>query len=498
MISFAFPRTTAIALTWTADRQCQGVRVRRAGERFAVERIWSASFGEGQSLGDTLAEGVRALAADEACSVIVGPATPCCCCTDLTMPRLPPDELRKALAFELGRQSPLPAEKLVWGYRLLPETRRRQGKALVRLYGLREAEWQKLLDELGSMEFGVDAILPPEVALDPLLSEKPLFLPSGNGHGFLFAPAAKGGREIVLVPAPPTGVLGDPAVAPILLNVALGGELDSREPVAQQAFLPALLLALYGLGSALHHDRTTGLPVPGELRVRRNRAGRFVAMLLAVYLLAILAAATVQRYQAGSRQFQALRAETQRLRAQISDFRGRGETDDFLQNLETEFKDAKFEKPPLALCLLEVTQRVGVDTWVQNFSWNDGKIDLELTTTNENLDVIPKLEASPFLSEVVSAGKIRGPNDIWTVRLQMVAAYEAVTTPEPEPEKPPVLLPSLPPPPPPGPSSVPPTVPEPATVPAVESVPLMPPPPPPPPPLPTPPSAAPEPTEGKP
>ena len=280
MLSSLFDRTTCIAITWTDDRRCRGLRLRR-GVGLHVEEVWEGVPADGQPLSACLASGIRALHWNESCGIIAGPATGCGF-IDLQMPPLPAEELREALHIEMTRQLAVNPEKLAWGYRRLPGTEK-----LIRLVYWHETAWQQALSELGGMGTGVDQILPPVAALDPLLAGQPVALPNPpSREGLLLQPNAMGGRDMT-VTHPTTGDIIGAAPAPLAIpGVNLPETLTSLGVERQQEFTGALLLAAYALTPHSARDRKTLFPVPGNLRVPRHRAGRMTALVLAVAPLA--------------------------------------------------------------------------------------------------------------------------------------------------------------------------------------------------------------------
>lgn len=451
MIGSLFTRTCCLALTWDADRRCRGLRLRRAGDTYTVEKNWQAQAAEGQTLGACLSEGIRALGADETCSIAVGPTACVTGLTDLQMPRLAPLDLRKALAFELKRQVPVVSDHLVWGYRVLPGGNGPQ-KHPVRIAYFRGSDWGKLLDELGGIVPGIDHLLPPAAAVDPVLAERALFVAGLQGTGFLLAPTANGAREITPTAAPPDGAFGAGPTPLAMDKVTLGPDLSAAPAERQSEFAGALLLGLYALGRTAATDAATWLPIPRELRIRRNRAGRLAAVVLAAYFLLGLGTYIGLRTYEAHRYYQALRVQAAGLSRQIAALRTGKNDHEFLGKLQAEFKDATFGRPGFAACLLEITQLIGTDAWVQGLSWNDSKLEIELSTTNEKLDILPRLEASPLLAEVVP---LRVTTDATTNtstrRLQMTASFDPTQlgmAPPPAPVSP------LPPPPPPMPPSL--------------------------------------------
>ena len=418
MISSLFDRTTCVAVTWTDDRQCRGVRMRR-GSGLHVEDTWEDVSADGQPLSACLAAGIRTLQGnDNGSSIIVGPATGCGF-IDLQMPPLPIEEMRNALRIEMIRQLPINPEKLAWGYRRLSGT-----ENLVRLVYWRETDWQAALAELDGMGTGVDQILPPVAALDPLLAGQPVALPNPpSREGILLQPNANGGRDMAVATPEISGIVGaDPAPLAIP-NFHLPEKLLRMTVSRQQEFLGALLLAGYTLTPHSSQDRKTLFPIPGSLRVPRHRAGRMTALVLAIYLLGALTWTVSQRLIHNGQRLAVLRQETETIKKNMKQLTLDMEGGKLLDSLDKELADAIFlVRPPLTACLSDLSSRVPVEAWVRSLTWTDGKISLELTSSQKEIEIADLLKDSLFLTNIVQERKTVDASGTLSLRLSMIAA----------------------------------------------------------------------------
>lgn len=495
-----FARTCSIALAWSPDGDCRGVSMRRQGETSHVVACWQQKAAGADGVATCLAAGFRALQGDETYTIVAGPAGLNVAFADLQVPRLNDPDTRRALEFELPRHSPLTSDKLSWGYRALAAAP--GNKQSVRLVFMKEGAWRRLVDDAGALERGVDAILPVVAALDPVLSGQPVFIPVSPGvGGFLLTPKAHGERDVFALDQAPPGVFGAPPQPLALPGLELG-PLATLPAEQQQAFAAAVILGLYGLGRQPVADRRTWLPVPAEMRVQRNRVGRLVALFLCLYLVTVAAVSGGFWLRRNAAELDRLHRDIATAKASRNALDPKDKTDELIATLDKEFKDLNLSRPPLTACLLDLSRDVDSDAWVTSFIWNNGKMEVEFSSGNENLDLVRKLEASPVLADVVPLRKNWDANNsVLSLRLQLMAARDttapaaAVDTPVdalPEPADAP------PPPAPPAPVPTPPAVPAPpaATVPVQPQAPApvatppdtetpdTPPPPPPPPPPP--------------
>jgi len=416
-----FSRISCIALTWNTAGECRGVLVRGRGERLAVLARWQARADASISLAECLAEGLDRLGTGESALVVAGAADAACGIAEASVPALKAAELRGALGFELARACPVPPDRIVWGYRLLPAEK---GKRIpARLFFLRQTVWEHWLESVGDLK--LDALVPPQAVLDPILAERDLVLPTGNGERFLFARTAKGGRA--LRPADDaTDAFGN-GPEPLAWNRLAPGPLAELPPEQQAAYAPAVVLAAYGTSRCLADDRGTGFPVPFNLQPRRNQLNRFLAAAL-VFLLVLLATTAVWReYAARHACLADLRAELARMNREIDSRTAQGAvyTEEAVSALAKELKEAgaDIDRPSLAAVLLELTETVGPNSWSHKFDWVDGAVTIDIEETEEDLDLVRNLEVSPVIGDVLEENKTRSPGRV-SRQLKMNARWD--------------------------------------------------------------------------
>ena len=102
-----YNRKTSVGLAWTRKGSCFGVRLRRFGSGVRIEHLWSAAAEGDVPLAAVLAAGAVETGAEDAAAIIAGPAEPTALAADLDMPPLSPDDLRRALEFELASRVPV-------------------------------------------------------------------------------------------------------------------------------------------------------------------------------------------------------------------------------------------------------------------------------------------------------------------------------------------------------------------------------------------------------
>ena len=385
-----------------------------------------------ESLSTRLAEGIRCLAAREETVIIAGGAGTCGGMADIEMPKLAAENLGNAISFQVGKHAPVSTDKLVWGYRVLPGKTTAQ-QQLVRLVYMREGEWGKWVDHLSGLDHGVDLIIPATAVLDPLLDDRDVFVADPNGtDGFVFpAPANGSGRHAVRsTVAECEGAFGageHPLALPFL---ELGG-LGAMSADDQRGYASAILLALYGLTRAPEADQHTWAPVPYELRPKRNRYSRMLAMSMLLYVIGIACFWLWTEYSAASQYYRRLKAEAREVKAQISALQQRTDSGELIQMLKKEIVTHRLDRPILKDVLLELTDRIDESKWVRTLEWTESrtggtsetKIILKLKADKEDPGIIHRLEDSPFLGDVEPGGSTPDAEGV-TLGLNMNARYD--------------------------------------------------------------------------
>ncbi len=421
-----YVRKSCVALTWRSDGSARGLRLRAVSGRVSVEAIWAPDDSDSPVAAATHWAGcIESLGIKDSTCVVAGAADEPCGMADLDLPGLNPSDLRNALAFELNRHAPIRSEMLTWGYRRLPPPPDSdENRLYLRLFYLRENDWAHWLEIASALPFGLDALLPPAVAADPVLAGKTIALPGPPGSPPLAAVPDAGAGRREWIPTDPNAKL-DEALAPLI------AEFDNLGPLAEEPverlldWAPALLLGLYGLTRGPESDRRTLPALPYELRPRRYQGSVLLAAALSLYLLVTLGMIAARWTRNGMAELHALRSEEAALKAELAGLKPPSKQDEaLLDKVRQDLKDAFIDRPTLTETLLELTRLIGENAWVTSFVWNDGKIDLQVRSEDEHPGIFDKLRDSPIFLDVVPLGSSKDPRTgEFNLRFQLRAAF---------------------------------------------------------------------------
>ncbi len=393
-----YTRNSAIAVTWSTA-SCHAVRISAEGHRARVVQGWRGILGkDGASLAELVLRGVREVGADEQCYLVAGGNGQGWGMADLEMPPLKEEELRNALTFELRKQTPLPPEKLRWGYRVLP---RISGKATrrIRLYYVRTENWNSWLKAMDGLHHA-DALLPAPVALDPLLAGHNFLLPEEENaaprYAYQDSPAGR-----VVHPLPQEQ---HPALEEILPPSFCQTQALEKYPAEERpAFASAILLGLYGMTEALGNDHATRIPLPERFQARRHVGLKVLAACLCVVLLALFAYVTSGTLSGHARQLRQLDDAIRATAAELEALQGQSDPKEAERTnlLKQELLDNVPTGPDFPTVLLAVSQIVPESHWSADaFEWRSGKVNFRLQGSQKLEGLAGKLEESPYLGDV--------------------------------------------------------------------------------------------------
>ncbi len=399
-----FARNSCIAYTWNEDGDCRAVMATRSGDKCKIVKLLNAKADQDTSVAEVLASFAKTLNAKDAAFTVASSLGPGWDMADVTMPNLPAEELRNAIAFELRKHTPLSLDKIRWGFRsTIAKQDKKQGSRTRIVYVKSDVfdKWTANVSALGQL----DMVIPPAAALDPLFEEDAVTIPDSEGVN-AFAPSPDG-RVATLVSADD-----------LTLDKALPGgfikwnELESLPKEEQMAYIPAVVLAAYGLTSAAGHDTATMLPLPPGLKPRRNVFMTLCAsILLAISLLALVIYAVIS-LQGRSSQIRALEKELKKVNAELDAIQKqiKPEKKKAIVELRKEMADVTPNIPPLPFVLLDLSKSIPSPAWLSgNFTWDEGLVkftleepvtDPTLTATIDTQELLDIIEDSPYIGDV--------------------------------------------------------------------------------------------------
>ena len=415
-----FARNNSIALTWTPN-SCHAVRMTVVGNGCTVEKCWYGMLGkDGDSPAELLLNALKTLQADDSVFIVAGGSNQGWGMADLKAPALKSDDLRNALAFELRKQTPLSLDQLRWGYRILPNGEKKDTQRLVRLFFVKNDYWNSWMKAIDGLHH-LDALLPAPVALDPVMSGQNLTILDNSAYEYRFTPE---GRQPVPVAANAAMTLEQ---AFPLENFAPGQLAELSEP-EKLAFVPALVLGVYGLTGSVSSDARTLVPLPERFVAHRNIALKVLALCVAIYLVGLAVYAVAGSMSAKAAQIRQIDVAIQKTRTELESYRKLLDPKDQekAKLIQDELAANTPTGPDFPTALLAVTQAVKSPSWVaQTLEWKNGTLSFQVQGPQKDLELASRLEASPFLGDVSERmSTYNQDSNNHTQRFELVARFD--------------------------------------------------------------------------
>lgn len=424
-----FTRNNSIAITW-GPQECHAVRLKAvSGGVCEVSAVWHGVIGMNgaSSVAELVAMAARAVGADDNIYIIAGGGSHGWGMADVTLPAaLSGGELRSALAFELHKQTPLPLDKLTWGYRVLQKGNAAKGvQQRIRLFYVRNENWDGWLKAIGGLHH-VDAMLPAPAALDPLLADQTFTAISEGDDAGGYEYRSEHGRRVIA----PVSFDCPPEFSQLLpMGSALRCRALSQLPAAEQpGFAGAVLLAAYGLGGEVSSDIATLPSLPDRFRAHRNIALKASAACLALYLLALAVYVLSGHFQLKSAQIRRVDQEIAKCRQELSAL------NKFMDPREIERGEALRQEllantpsgPDFPTALTSLSRVIPAGAWIpQSLEWKEGRISFQTQSAVKLLELARLLEDSPYLGDVGERlSTFSASANAFTQRFELTARYD--------------------------------------------------------------------------
>lgn len=395
------------AYTWDGRGNFFGVYLERRGERYWVRQYWQAQRQGRQTAAEVLAEGAHSLDGDVDTLRLLGGELGKAVWTELSLPPLSGPDLEQAVAFELAKLLPLAPDKLLWGGRWLGGPK--GGK--FRLCAFSRHDWEQWLAAASGLSGGIDMIVPPAAALDPVLGGRDVCLADGSGEIVeSYAPAGDSHVPSFAPPPENRGEVFGSGPAPLACPRLQTGALAALPPEQQQAFAPAVLLAMYGLGRELSRDLRLWPGLPPELRLRRNRGQKIWAVAASLALGLLLSVWLGHWALARNRERAALGEQERELRRRVAALQQALPGGEAARKLQQELQTLVAGRPRLAGTLAELSGILDNSLWATSLSWNQDKLTLTIHSDREKQGLGDLFRQSPWFADV-ETGMMIDPAD---------------------------------------------------------------------------------------
>lgn len=377
-------KRSCVAISWDARESVYGVRAEKDGKSRRITVIGAAAeYSEGDFTA-RLKKVYDQLVTGEHDYVIMGGTTTGELVFDLKMPRLAPSAVPAALTYELPCLLPKSSDDFCRSFRVVNRGSAVATENIIRIDLMPVKEWERLLSNLDAAGIQADGVINPFMAADPLLADKDIFWPALDEEYLFSRPQRDGLRQMVTV---------EQEKQPEAIKADELAELSEAAQSIQndENYIPALLLARYALDGHLTADRKGLLPLPGQLQPQRCVMWRRLAVAMGIVTFLLLGLLLGRSWHDARNRYEKIVAAQERVNGLLTK-----QQKLIMKNLATEkmlqkIAETKPGSTEVPVILAHLTRKLPEKMWVTNFRSKDQSIDLTITTSEDNDNILTLL-----------------------------------------------------------------------------------------------------------
>lgn len=421
-----------MAIFWDGRGDLFGVRTRhlKGGVLGVIDcahvRVAADDETPSRNFAAALSEIYRRLNPGEQELVIMGGALTGATCFELRLPPMNTSDLVDAIAYEMPRHVPVTAGDLTFAHRVLAGD---GDTVTIRVLALRSADWDALVEDIGSAEVKTDMVTHPFMAIDPVLTERSSVYLSDVYEEFAFSRGGDGlrhcvwldadEREVKLLEAAPEMLRSEMRVDCSLLEHRAGDLPDS--------FLPALILARYAGSREFQNDLPGALKLPREMVPRRFRGLRRLFIFMTALVAMVVLSFVGRLWWEARRNYGAIADEIKRLSFQIDKTKrentARG---DFQDKLELIY-ETNLGNNEAIHCLHRLTDAIPDGVWMTSFNIQEDNVSFDLKTKDGDgasaaTDYLDKLKDILKVVDVQKNRNLRDQSTLIKVRTKYLSS----------------------------------------------------------------------------
>ncbi|MCP3965539.1 MAG: hypothetical protein GY750_12655 [Lentisphaerae bacterium] len=279
-------RKSCAILTWDQAGNVVGATGIRYGQhQFKLSSVIHRSASEDIPLGQHLSEIYKGYRFESADLILVGGYLPKTVCFELQIAKMPRNELRSALEFEISNRLPVALDDLSWDFRIvrkeqLDNQEDSAQRVVVRISVVFNIARLEIIEKLAANDIHIDALINPLMCIDPLLAENDIELPCAIDDFILKKPSIDGIRHMF----PSQSSREDIPLQDTILLYYTDPDLELLklpEPLQNAA----LLMLAYGLRCKNEKELTGFASLPEHSRPVRCRWMKRLSFLLGALLI---------------------------------------------------------------------------------------------------------------------------------------------------------------------------------------------------------------------
>lgn len=370
-----------VVISWDDKREkLYGLIAKKGkGGSLSISKFVETDEFEGD-FSEKLSHVYRELSPSEQHLVVLGGYIPRCVCFELRMPKMSPSDLYDAIGYDLPRYVPTSFEKMVYGYRVIPEPEK-EGDALLRLRVMvcDNEVWEELLSACTTASMKVDLLIHPFMAFDPLLSDRQIvYLPQVHEDLVFSSDSNDGLRKITFSVA-----VDNLVECQLRLEGDFQLDASALKRELPDACVPGCLLANYALGHEVTKDHSMLNHLPKHLVPERFRGLRVSFIFMMLVVLGLLISFFSRLWWEDRERYFALRSEIEKVDRKTTVLKNDIKKKSDFDTLIRKIYDADVGNDEVVHGLQQLTKKIPTHIWVKNFQSRGFDVDLQLETLKD-------------------------------------------------------------------------------------------------------------------
>ncbi len=314
-------------------------------------------------------------------AVILGGPIPGSACVEMIMPKLPSQELVKALEYEFTRQLPYSTEDLRLFFRNINRLDKNATNSRVRVLSIQAKDWENLLGDITASGIKLDTVTHPFMAADPVLTGQSLCL-NDVEPDYCFIPTAN--QEMREVTTSNNKTENDPVA-------------ELTEPkLSEPEYRTATVLAAYSFTPEFRADQKTLCNLPGMVIPQRYRILKRCALLLSILLAVALVTAGVRAWSGDMHRINQIKAENARATKLLESIKNKTLNKRELAKVVRQINGSLEDKADILYTLSHLSQLIPTDMWVTNMNCNGSSITMTIMAGEDNSNLASILNNSNY------------------------------------------------------------------------------------------------------
>lgn len=329
-------------------------------------------------------------------------------CVDLVMPKLALEDLHNALDFEIPKYTPLSEDEIVWGYRIVNDL---GDKGLHLRLGITPVEnWEHTINQVSTVNGGVEMIVPTVMALDPAFGASDFCCRSDGESATLYRKDEEGLRQPVFVES------GGEELFIIPESI----EYSQGTKHVNEFVYKALLLACYGKEGNFRKDRRTLVKVPQTIQTKRRKGLLIINLILAASILIMGITTGVSFLNAHNAEVGLYKKHISRLQREVEAIQIEQTDEEAIRELEMQMENTLRNRPGFANLLTVITETVDDSLWCDRLSWNGEKFTVGLKSQKEDSDIATVFEQTGVFENITFKKDTSSSNQVkMTLEMQV-------------------------------------------------------------------------------